>query len=131
MTTTGIGRAAHGLSFARPLSNQIFGAFTPSLSDAANFIEDTPAFRREVFGSFVLAYLFSFLSFAALPLLPDQKAHTQELKRSSSSGPRFGYASVALFASTFTYSLVLIFLTMFPSTACLRLVGGSGCDHGD
>lgn len=116
-----------GLAFARPLSNQIFGLFTPSLSDAANFVTDAPSFRTTVFCSFVLGYGFSLLSFAALPLLPSQRAHTQARKRSWASSATTGYVSVGLLVSTFLWSTALIFLTMIPATSCLPIVGGSGC----
>ena len=45
-----------GLAFAVPMSNQIFGRFTPSLSESANYIEDAPAFRQRVAQSFALSY---------------------------------------------------------------------------
>ena len=34
-----------GGPFARAIGNQIFGLFQPSLSDAANYLADTPRFR--------------------------------------------------------------------------------------
>ena len=77
--------------------------------------------------SVVLGYGFTFLSFIVLPLLPDQKSEAQERKRTWSSTPRIGWSSVLLLGSTFIYSVTLTFLTMFPSTACLKLVGGEGC----
>ena len=117
-----------GLSFARPFSNQIFGSFHPSLSDSANFIKDTPAFRTTVMWSVVLAYVFSLISFVVLPLLPDQKVQAQERKRTWSRSSRIGYLTVIFLLCTFVYSVTLTVLTMFPSTACLRLVGGPGCD---
>ena len=116
-----------GLSFSRPFSNQIFGLFRPSLSDSANFVEDAPSFRAAVMWSFVIGYAFSFAAQTVLPLLPSQKAQAQERKRSWSSSPRIGCFSVTLLGLAFVYSVTLTFLAMFPSTACLRIVGGSGC----
>ena len=44
LTTT----ANLGAPVARAIGNQLFGLFRPSLSDSANYIADTPAFRRTV-----------------------------------------------------------------------------------
>ena len=116
-----------GLSFARPMANQLFGTFRPSLSDSANFIEDTPSFRSLVMVSVFVSYGFTLLALGVLPLLPDQKSEAQERKRTWSSSPRIGYLSLGLLGSTFLYSVTLTFLAMFPATACLQIVGGEGC----
>ena len=70
-----------GGPFARAIGNQIFGLFQPSLSDAANYLADTPRFRDTVAVSFVLSYAFAFASLGVLVLLPDQKAEAQRRKR--------------------------------------------------
>ena len=116
-----------GMSFAPPISNQIFGQWRPSLSDAANFIEDTPAFRSLVMASVAVGYAASFVAFVALPLFPRQKDDAQMRKRSWPSSNALGHFSITLLASTFTYSVTLIVLSMIPSTACLQVVGGEGC----
>ena len=48
LTTT----ANLGGPVARAIGNQLFGLFRPSLSDSANYIADTPAFRRTVSRAF-------------------------------------------------------------------------------
>ena len=48
LTTT----ANLGAPVARAIGNQLFGLFRPSLSDSANYIADTPAFRGTVPSSF-------------------------------------------------------------------------------
>mmetsp|Transcript_47863 Transcript_47863/g.154138 ORF Transcript_47863/g.154138 Transcript_47863/m.154138 type:complete len:297 (+) Transcript_47863:156-1046(+) len=118
-----------GGSLSPLLSNQLFGRFEPSLSDSANFIEDAPSFRALVFSSFVLGYVFSLLSLCALPLLPAQKADAQARKRAWSSSTAVGWLSAGCFGAAFCYGLTLSVLTLFPRTACLELVGGSGCVH--
>ena len=40
-----------GSPFAQAISNQIFGLFTPRLSDSANYLEDTHSFRRTAHSS--------------------------------------------------------------------------------
>ena len=116
-----------GLAFSTPLSNQIFGGFTPSLSDADNFIADAPAFRQTVFNSLLIGYLCTVISFVVLPLLPDQKAQTHERRRTWGQHKRTGQLSIALLLFGFVYSSGITVLTMFPASACLKLVGGEGC----
>ena len=117
-----------GLAFAPPISNQIFGPWRPSLSDAANFIQDLPSFRNLVMASVALGYAFSFLAFVALPLLPRQKEDAQLRKRAWPSSDAVGHLSIGLLSSTFGYSVTIIVLSMIPSTACLKIVGGEGCE---
>ena len=95
----------------------------------ANYVEDEPAFRSLVASSFALSYAFSFASFAVLPLMPDQKAQAQWRKRAWPTHRGFGVATLLLLGLTFAYSVTLTLLTMFPSTMCLELVGGEGCDE--
>lgn len=119
-----------GLAFSPPISNQIFGAYRPSLSEASNYINDEPSFRKIVATSFVVSYAFSFASFVALPLLPNQKDECHVRKRAWPTRPAFAYASLALLLPAFVYSLALTLLTMLPEYQCLEIVGGTGCDAG-
>lgn len=116
-----------GLALATPVSNQVFTFFHPSLSDAANYIADTPRFRATVAKSYLLTYVFTILSFVALPLLPSQKAEAQRRKATWPSSLAFGAGSVLLLIASFAYAATLTVLAVWPATACSRLVGGSGC----
>ncbi|KAL1522620.1 hypothetical protein AB1Y20_017602 [Prymnesium parvum] len=113
---------------ASGLSNWFFGYWHPSLSDSANYVEDEPEFRTTVALSFVIGYAFSFLSLAVLPLLPDQKADTHA--RLATRPRHWGYACatfVILFVG-FLYSLTVDLLSVIPSTSCLEIAGGTGCN---
>eukprot|EP00937_MAST-01D_sp_MAST-1D-sp2_P002439 g2439.t1 len=116
-----------GLPFARAIGNQIFGAFTPSLSAAGNYIADTPSFRRAVAGSCALAYCFQLAALALLPLMPDQKSMAQRWKHSWPSRPAYGRATLAVVVVGWLYACIVDLLAMFPSTACLAIAGGGGC----
>ena len=85
-----------GGPFARAIGNQIFGLFQPSLSDAANYLADTPRFRDTVAVSFVLSYAFAFASLGVLVLLPDQKAEAQRRKRTWPQRPRYAVLTLVL-----------------------------------
>ena len=64
---------------------------------------------------------------ALLPLLPDQKDDAQHRKLKWGSSPAFAWFSVSLVFVGLSYSVVVNFLAMFPSTMCLRFAGGKGC----
>jgi len=127
LTTT----ANLGSPFAQAISNQLFGLWSPSLSDSSNYIEDSGEFRRAVAASFVVSYVFAFLSLATLPLLPDQKDEAQDRKRKWAKKDAYAYVSVGLVAVGLVYSTTVNFLAMFPSTMCLKLAGGDGCSGDD
>jgi len=116
-----------GSPFSRAIGNQIFGLFRPNLSDADNYKLDTLEFRHTVARSFLLSYAFSFASFFLLVLLPNQKQEAQRRKREWSRHPAFGYITTGLVLFAFIYAMTVNFMTMVPETACLELVGGSGC----
>ena len=111
------------------LSNWIFSAFRPSLSDADNYLDDTSAFRWTVADSVFIGYAATIASFAVLPLLPDQKADTQERLRSRPTSRWFALASLSLLGLGIAYSVTTEMLSLFPSTACLSIAGGGGCGH--
>ena len=103
-------------------------AFHPSLSDSANYIADTLAFRWTVGWSFVLSYLFGFASLVpVLLLLPNQKREAQKRKREWPRRAVYGWTTLGLLAAFMAYSLAVNLLSMFPSTMCLRFAGGKGC----
>lgn len=118
-----------GNPVARAIGNQIYGLFTPSLSDARNYIRDEPSFRLTVFYSFLLNYMFPILSLVAIwHFLPDQKADTQERKKNWNKRPIYGIITLVLLSVSFAYSLTVNFMAMSPETMCLKFAGGDGCD---
>lgn len=116
-----------GSPFSRAIGNQIFGLFRPNLSDSANYRSDTPEFRNTVALSFLLSYGFSFASFCLLLLIPDQKEEAQRRKKAWGSRSTYGVITLVLLAFAMSYALTINFMTMIPATACLEVVGGSGC----
>jgi len=115
---------------ASVIANAVYGLFRPSLSDSANYIKDTQSFRREVAWSYVLSYFFSFASLLLLPLLPSQKDDAQKRKATRPSGRIFAIVTVGIVAAGTTYSLIISLLSVIPSTSCLPIAGGSGCEEG-
>jgi MFS family permease len=127
LTTT----ANLGAPVANAISVQLFGLFTPKLSDVDNYLQDTPHFRDVVALSMVLSYAFSLASLLLLPLLPDQKEDAQLRKRTWHQDGSYAVATIAIVALGLAYSLLVNMLSMFESTMCLKFAGGDGCDGED
>lgn len=122
-----------GTPFARALGNQIYATFEPSLSDQDNYNTeskegDTDEFRTTVAYSFHLTYFFVFISVLFIWFLPDQKEEAQARKATWSRHARFAYISVITIAVALCYAVTVNFLAMFPSTSCMKIVGGDGCE---
>ena len=111
------------------LSNWIFGYFRPQLSLAKNYLVDAPSFRSTVAVSYVISYAFSFVGgLAFLPLLPDQKADTQQRKDKLPRASVYAVLSLTLLGLASVYSVTINFLSVFPATSCLSIAGGDGCE---
>ena len=119
-----------GKGIPTALGNQLFGAFQPALSDAANYIPakggDQPCFQRTVAWSFAVGYAFAFASLATLPLMPDQKADAVLRKRTWPHSCGYAVATVVLVAVSMVYSLTINVLSLTP-LSCMPIVGGQGC----
>ena len=120
-----------GQSIPGAVSNQLYGAFYPALSNSANYNPDQggdqPCFRRVVAYSFLVGYGFAFTSLLTMPLMPNQKA---DARRRINSWPRrtsYAVATVVLVTLALGYSIALNAMALTP-LACLKMVGGQGCD---
>jgi hypothetical protein len=60
-------------------------------------------------------------------ILPQQKKHIQELLASGDASPRAAYLVVVLMSFALLWSLAGNFMAIFEQTACLEIIGGSGC----
>ena len=117
-----------GSPFARAIGNQVYASFTPSLSNVRNYEDDTDEFRTTVAYSFHLTYLMVFISVMFIYFLPDQKEEAQARKATWSRHNRFAYISVIVVFFALIYAITVNFLAMFPSTSCMKIVGGDGCE---
>ena len=75
-----------------------------------------------------VSYIMSFLSLAALPLLPNQKGEAQKRKRDWPENDGYMYFTICLLVVCLIYSLTVNFLSLNESTMCLRIAGGEGCE---
>ena len=123
-----------GKALPTPISNQIFGAFYPALSNPANYIKDVggdqPCFRRVVAYSVLTSYGFALASLLTMPLMPDQKAHAHQRMATWPHRTSYAVMTVVIIVLGLGYSLSVSFLALTP-LACLRFVGGEGCEAAD
>ncbi|DAZ97584.1 TPA: hypothetical protein N0F65_005556 [Lagenidium giganteum] len=95
--------------------------------DAAEVADDTAHARSQVFVSLLINCVIMAVSFVGLAFLPCQKLDAQQLRMYGGFAKSAGICVVALSAIVFLYSVVINVMAFIPSTACLRIAGGSGC----
>jgi hypothetical protein len=100
-----------GNPVARAIGNQLYGySFSPALTNAKNYEEDSPGFRDTVAASFVLSYAFGIIALFFLVLMPAQKDQVKYWKAN--------WGSKRVYAKT---TVVMV------SLAWVRVAGGEGC----
>ncbi|CAI5740474.1 unnamed protein product [Hyaloperonospora brassicae] len=110
--------------FSSCISKNVNALFDVSVTDV---IHDSAHVRWQVTWTFVIAYMMKLLSLAWLPLLPRQKRETQALKQHARPWFWGGVASIFVFVFALVWSVTTNLLSVFSSTACLVLAGGTGC----
>ena len=110
--------------FATTLYKNVDSSFKVLNDD---IMQDTHDVRRDVTYTILLSYAFKFASLAFLPLLPRQKDETQALKRDGGSSKLIGTLTLVYCAFALVWSLMTNIMSIFPSTACLKIAGGDGC----
>jgi len=59
--------------------------------------------------------------------LPRQKAELREMERVDRRNKWWGIFTIAYLAFSLLWTLMTNILSLFDSTSCLRIAGGSGC----
>lgn len=95
--------------------------------DNASITKDDHHVRSEATYAYLVAYAFNLFSLVFLVLLPRQKAETQELKRTGGKNKWIGIITLVVLAYTLVWSVMTNLMSMFTSTSCLQIAGGSGC----
>lgn len=96
-----------GTPIGRAIGNQVYQAFTPSLDETENYIDDSYDFRNTVAWSFTLSYAMALLSLVFLFFLPNQKQETQRRNKSWESAPKYAVISLTMVGFGFFYSVVV------------------------
>ncbi|TMW58290.1 hypothetical protein Poli38472_011878 [Pythium oligandrum] len=89
-------------------------------------VDDTHV-RTQVTYAYLFQYACKIFSFVFLFLLPRQKAETRELKSKGEKSVVIGNLTIVMLVFVFIWSLMTNVMSIFPSTACLKVAGGTGC----
>ncbi|GAB9476196.1 Folate-biopterin transporter [Globisporangium polare] len=89
-----------------------------------DIMNDTYDVRRDVTVTILMSYAMKLLALAFLPLLPRQKAETQELKKSGGASRKMGAITIAYLLFALFWSVLMNLLSIFASTSCLAITGG-------
>jgi len=94
----------------------------------ADIAEDSTHVRWEVTSVLLIRYSMNLAGLLFLPLLPRQKAETQQLKLNGGCSRVLGIVTLAYFVVSLCWTVMVNVMSISPSTSCLRLAGGPGCD---
>ncbi|KAG2786466.1 hypothetical protein PC129_g15648 [Phytophthora cactorum] len=116
-------------NIAIPLASTLTKAVNNNF-DVTNedIVEDSRHVRWEVTYVLIIRYSINLAGLLFLPLLPRQKAETQHLKRFGGSSRFMGLLTVTYFAISLCWTVIINIMSIYPSTSCLRVAGGTGCD---
>ncbi|KAJ0398691.1 hypothetical protein P43SY_006269 [Pythium insidiosum] len=110
--------------FAKTLTKNVGASFKVTNDD---IVEDTNEVRWDVTYVYIIKYSLNLFSLVFLPMLPAQKAQTQELKRKGGKSKLLGVVTIAYVVIALCWSVMVNIMSIYPSTSCLKLVGGKGC----
>ncbi|KAG3172201.1 hypothetical protein PI124_g1608 [Phytophthora idaei] len=107
--------------FGRSIAKLVNAQFHVWLKDIE---ADTYVVRHDVTITIWICYGMKLLSLAFLPLLPRQKAETQELKRTGGSSRIMGIFTVGYLAFAIVWATLVNLLSMYETTMCWKITGG-------
>uniref|UniRef100_K3WVY9 Folate-Biopterin Transporter (FBT) Family n=1 Tax=Globisporangium ultimum (strain ATCC 200006 / CBS 805.95 / DAOM BR144) TaxID=431595 RepID=K3WVY9_GLOUD len=107
--------------FSKTLTKNINSSFDVYNADIQN---DTNDVRRDVTITIVISYAMKLLALCFLPLLPAQKAQTQELKRNGGTNKILGGITIFYCCFALVWSIMTNLFSIFESTKCLKITGG-------
>jgi hypothetical protein len=88
---------------------------------------DTTHVRWQVTYVMVVRHGINILGLLWLPLLPAQKAQTQQLKANGGKSHWLGIVTVGYVVFAMGWSVMVNILSIYPSTKCMHLVDGKVC----
>ncbi|KAL3673870.1 hypothetical protein V7S43_001557 [Phytophthora oleae] len=89
--------------------------------------QDDHHVRSQVTYAYVIAYVVNLLAIAFVVLLPRQKDELHRMQREGATSKTGGVAMLSVIIFALAWSLMTNILSLFDSTKCLRIAGGSGC----
>ncbi|KAG7400231.1 hypothetical protein PHYBOEH_006569 [Phytophthora boehmeriae] len=112
------------IPFASTITKNVNSGFDVANADIAT---DTNHVRWEVTYILIIRYAMNLAGLLFLPLLPRQKAETKALKQNGGSSRILGFVTLAYCAFALVWSTMVNIMSIYPSTSCLRIAGGTGC----
>jgi len=112
------------IPFAGSVSTLVGSQFN-AYSEA--FASDTTEDRWQVAYQYMYVYACWLFSLVWLFLLPKNKVAAQQLRNNGGSNSVVGGSLLFFFFCCLCYTTTTNFLSIFESTACLQIAGGSGC----
>ncbi|KAJ8576389.1 hypothetical protein ON010_g2825 [Phytophthora cinnamomi] len=94
----------------------------------ADIVDDSTHVRWEVTYVLIIRYTMNLAGLLFLPLLPRQKAETQQLKHNGGSSRFMGLLTAVYFGCSLCWTVMVNIMSIYPSTSCLVIAGGTGCD---
>ncbi|ETM55487.1 hypothetical protein L914_01288 [Phytophthora nicotianae] len=88
---------------------------------------DDHAVHMDLTYAYLIAYLFNIAAVVFAFLLPRQKHEAQAMKQNGNTSKLIGTASVVIFLFSVAWAIMTHLLSLWDSTSCLRIAGGSGC----
>ncbi|KAG3157499.1 hypothetical protein PI124_g10351 [Phytophthora idaei] len=88
---------------------------------------DDHAVHKDLTYAYLIAYLFNIAAVVFAFLLPRQKHEAQAMKQNGNKSKLIGTASVVIFLFSVVWAIMTHLLSLWDSTSCLRIAGGSGC----
>jgi len=110
--------------FGPMITNVINGQFNFS---RALIKQDSEDVRKEVAYTYMIAYSATIIGCLWVFILPNQKAAVAEMKKTGGSYPRLAGLIFLVFWGILACSITGTMMSMFESTTCEVLAGGSGC----
>ncbi|ETP15914.1 hypothetical protein F441_09437 [Phytophthora nicotianae CJ01A1] len=115
-------------NMAIPLGTTAYKAVNAHFSISDDDVHhDSDSTRVQVTYTYLIAWTFQLMSLAFIGLLPRQKLDVQQLRYYGGYSASGGWLVVVVLLSVLTYVTTANVLTLFESTACLRMAGGTGC----
>jgi len=111
-------------SFGPPLANIICRNFDVKSED---ILTDTPYVRNQVAYTYLIYYATTVIACCFVFLLPKQKEHVQELKNHGGKYPIVGGSIIIMSFFVLVFSITTSLMSMYESTSCYIIAGGSGC----
>lgn len=89
--------------------------------------KDTHEVRMQVTYILIISFVLNLMGLFFLPLLPRQKDEAQALKRNGGQSKLMGAFTVFYLVFANVWTVLINILSVFTSTKCLKIVGGTGC----